>query len=61
MARTEGEIVIGHPVDVVPGCVADQGNEPPFNLRMVRPEKITAEPGPLPRRRWRPWGARLRC
>ena len=44
MARIEGGIVIGHPVDVVSGCVADQGNEPRFNLRIVRPEKITAGP-----------------
>jgi len=42
MARIEGEIVIGHPVDVVFDYVADQGNEPQFNLRIVRPGKITA-------------------
>ena len=28
MARIEGEIVIGRPVDVVSGYVADQSNEP---------------------------------
>ena len=44
MARIEGEIVIGHPVDVVSDYVADQSNEPQFNLRIVRPEKITAGP-----------------
>ena len=44
MARIEGEIVIGHPVDVVSDYVADQSNEPRFNLRIVRPEKITAGP-----------------
>ena len=64
MARIEGEIVIGHPVDVVFDYVADQGNEPQFNLRIVRPEKITAGlwgRGPGSARRWRPWGAWLRC
>ena len=44
MARIEGEIVIGRPVNVVFDYVADQGNEPQYNLRMVRAEKITAGP-----------------
>ena len=44
MARIEGEIVIGRPVDVVFDHVADQGNEPQYNLRMVRAEKIIAGP-----------------
>lgn len=44
MARIEGEIVIGHPVDVVSDYVADQSNEPRYNPRMVRAEKITAGP-----------------
>ena len=44
MARIEGEIVIGQPVDVVFDYVADQGNEPQYNPRMVRAEKITAGP-----------------
>jgi len=35
MARIEGEIVIGHLVDVVSDDVADQSNEPQFNLRIV--------------------------
>jgi hypothetical protein len=64
MARIEGEIVIGHPVDVVSDYVADQSNEPQFNLRIVQPEKITAGPvgkGTRFRPAWRPWGARLRC
>ena len=64
MARIEGEIVIGHPVDVVFGYVADQSNEPQYNLRMVRAEKITAGPWgrePSSARLWRPWGVRLRC
>ena len=44
MARIEGEIVIGRPVDVVFDYVADQSNEPQYNPRMVRAEKITAGP-----------------
>jgi Polyketide cyclase / dehydrase and lipid transport len=44
MARIEGEIVIGRPVDVVFDYVADQSNEPQYNPQMVRAEKIT--PGP---------------
>jgi hypothetical protein len=44
MARIEGEIVIGRPVDVVFDYVADQGNEPQYNPQMVRAEKITAGP-----------------
>lgn len=45
MARIHGEIVIGRPVDVVFDYVADQSNEPLYNPRMVRAEKIT--PGPV--------------
>jgi polyketide cyclase/dehydrase/lipid transport protein len=45
MARIDGEIVIGRPVDVVFDYVADQGNEPQYNPQMVRAEKIT--PGPV--------------
>jgi len=45
MARIEGEIVIGRPVDVVFDYVADQSNEPQYNPQMVRAEKIT--PGPI--------------
>ena len=52
MARIEGEIVIGQPVDVVFNYVADQSNEPQYNPRMVRAEKITAgarrEGNPVP-------------
>ncbi len=36
MAGVEGEIVIGRPVEVVFDYVADQSNEPQYNLRMVR-------------------------
>jgi hypothetical protein len=45
MAGIDGEIVIGRPVDVVFDYVADQSNEPQYNPRMVRAEKIT--PGPV--------------
>ena len=45
MAQIEGEILIGQPVDVVFDYVADQSNEPQYNPRMVRAEKIT--PGPV--------------
>ena len=41
MARIEGEIVIGRPVDAVFDYVADQSNEPQYNPQMVRAEKIT--------------------
>ena len=44
MARIEGEIVIGRPVDVVFNYVADQGNEPQYNPHMVRADKITLGP-----------------
>ena len=44
MARIEGGIVIGAGVDVVFGYVADQRNEPQYNPRMVRAEKITDGP-----------------
>jgi hypothetical protein len=45
MARIEGDILIGRPVDVVFDYVADQSNEPRYNPQMVRAEKIT--PGPV--------------
>ena len=44
MARIEGEILIGRPRGVVFDYVADQDNEPQYNPRMVRAEKITAAP-----------------
>ncbi len=44
MARIEGGIVIGRPVDMVFDYITDQGNEPQCNPRMVRVEKITAGP-----------------
>ena len=45
MARIKGEIVIDRPVEEVFAFVADQTNEPSYNPRMVRAEKIT--PGPI--------------
>jgi hypothetical protein len=45
MARIDGEIVIDRPVDAVFDYVADQSNEPQYNPRMARAEKIT--PGPV--------------
>ena len=44
MARIEGEIAIGRPVDVVFDYVADQTNEPQYNSSMVRAEKVGAAP-----------------
>jgi uncharacterized protein YndB with AHSA1/START domain len=44
MAKIEGEILIGRPVDMVFDYVADQGNEPQYNPQMVRADKITAGP-----------------
>lgn len=41
MARVEGEIVIGRPVEEVFDFVADERNEPRYNPRMVTAEKIT--------------------
>jgi hypothetical protein len=45
IAKIEGEILIGLPVEEVFDFVADQSNEPLYNPRMVRAEKIT--PGPV--------------
>ena len=44
MAAIEGEVIIGRPVEVVFDYVADQRNEPQYNQRMVRAEKITEGP-----------------
>lgn len=44
MARIAGMIVIARPVEVVFHCVADQRNEPKYNPRMVRSEKLTDGP-----------------
>ena len=40
----EGEIVIGRPVEEVFDFVADERNEPTFNPRMLRAEKVTDGP-----------------
>lgn len=44
MAEIAGEIMISRPADVVFDYVADQSNEPDYNPRMVRAEKLTAGP-----------------
>ena len=44
MARVQGEITIGRPVEVVFDYVADQTNETQYNPRMVRAEKIGVGP-----------------
>ena len=45
MARVEGELVIQRPVEKVFDFVADERNEPSYNPRMVRSEKVS--PGPI--------------
>jgi hypothetical protein len=45
MARIEGDVVINRPVEEVFDFVADQRNEPRYNPRMLRAEKIS--PGPI--------------
>ena len=44
MAKIEGQITIGRPVEVVFDYVADQTHEPQYNPAMVRAEKETAGP-----------------
>jgi hypothetical protein len=44
MATVSGEILINKPVDQVFDYVADQRNEPSYNPRMLRSEKITDGP-----------------
>jgi hypothetical protein len=64
MAKIEGEILIGRPVEAVFDFVADQRNEPQYNPRMVRAAKITDGPvgtGRCSSRRPNPWGAPPRC
>jgi uncharacterized protein YndB with AHSA1/START domain len=53
MARIEGELVIRRPVDEVFDFVADERNEPRYNRRIRRAEKLS--PGPIGR------GARFRA
>ena len=45
MARIDGEIVINRPVEEVFDFVADERNEPRYNPRMLRAEKLS--PGPI--------------
>lgn len=44
MAHIEGEMVINRPVEAVFDFVADESNEPRFNPRLTRVEKISAGP-----------------
>ena len=45
MIRIDGEIVINRPVDAVFDFVADARNEPRYNPRMLRADKLS--PGPI--------------
>jgi hypothetical protein len=45
VARVQGEVRIGRPVEVVFDFVADQTNEPQYNPAMVRTTRVT--PGPI--------------
>ena len=45
MAHINGEIIIKRPVEEVFDFVADERNEPRYNPRMLRAEKLT--PGPV--------------
>jgi hypothetical protein len=45
MVRIDGEIIINRPVDAVFEFVADERNEPRYNPRMLRVEKLS--PGPI--------------
>jgi uncharacterized protein YndB with AHSA1/START domain len=44
VARVSGEILINRPVEQVFDYAADQRNEPLYNARMLRSEKITDGP-----------------
>jgi uncharacterized protein YndB with AHSA1/START domain len=44
MARIEGEIAINRPVDEVFDFVADERNEPRYNPRIARVEKLSSGP-----------------
>ena len=47
MAHIGGEIIIGAPIEQVFDAVADERNEPRYNPRIVRAEKVS--PGPVGR------------
>jgi uncharacterized protein YndB with AHSA1/START domain len=58
MARIEGELIIDRPVDEVFDFVADERNEPRYNPRIRRVEKLS--PGPIgPRTRFQAEAAAL--
>ena len=44
MVRIDGQIVISLPVEEVFDFVADERNEPRYNARMVRAEKVSGDP-----------------
>jgi hypothetical protein len=44
MVRVEGDITIERPVDEVFDFVADESNEPKYNPRMTRADRITSGP-----------------
>lgn len=44
MAEITGEIIIGRPAEAVFDFVADQRNEPRYNLRMIRADKVSDGP-----------------
>jgi uncharacterized protein YndB with AHSA1/START domain len=44
MVRVEGDITIGRPPEEVFDFVADESNEPSYNPRMTRADKITSGP-----------------
>jgi len=44
MVRVEGDITIGRPVEDVFDFVADESNEPKYNPRMTRADRITEGP-----------------
>ena len=44
MARIVGEIIIGGPAEAVFDFVADQRNEPRYNPRMIRADKVSDGP-----------------
>jgi polyketide cyclase/dehydrase/lipid transport protein len=44
MAKIEGQITISRPADVVFDYVADQTNEPQYNISMIRSEKVSPAP-----------------
>ena len=58
MAQIEGELVIHRPIHEVFDLVADERNEPRYNPRICRAEKLS--PGPIGRTRFRAEAVTLR-